>query len=223
MNSILEFVKNDSRFLYYYPLLYVMAWTGIRIGEATGLCWQCVDFKNELIYIHRTLEHTKVDGKYQFIWKEPKTAAGYREIPMLKDVKKILLDLKGTRKTVSMRTEKEATFEDMVFLTPEAKTPIVNGYVNRVLYGLVATYNEQAKEENRLPHISCHIFRHSFTCWLIENFSMGENTTMLDTLKYIQHILGHEDASVTLNTYAEIRPEKLKEKHETLRKKAAGK
>ena len=71
-----------------------------------------------------------------------------------------------------------------------------------------------------MPNIEAtpHTFRHSFCCWLCENVS-GENT--MDDIKYIQSIMGHKDASTTLNIYSELRKGNAAGKHEALKKKAA--
>lgn len=218
LDALLSFVK--EKYIAWYPLFYFLAWTGCRIGEALGLSWQNVDFQREVIHITKTLEYVPIDGKCKFIWKEPKTAAGVREIPMLRDVKKILQELRPEPDKVTdinSRT-KEPTFKDLVFVGIESGAPMTSANVNNALNRITAQYNKTHSEQ--LPDISPHIFRHSFTCWLVENFSHGENPSLLDNLKYIQKILGHSDASTTLNVYAELRKDKLEEKHETLRKAA---
>lgn len=43
----------------------------------------------------------------------------------------------------------------------------------------------------------------------------------MDDIKYIQSIMGHRDASTTLNIYTELRKGNAAEKHEMLKKKAA--
>ncbi|MCD7813443.1 MAG: hypothetical protein LUH20_05235 [Lachnospiraceae bacterium] len=63
--------------------------------------------------------------------------------------------------------------------------------------------------------VAYHVFRHTFTCWLCENASKG---SPIETVKYIQSILGHADASVTLNIYAACREKKRTENHELLKR-----
>ena len=212
INSLLAFIRDNPKLNYYHPLFYFLAWTGCRIGEALGLKWSDVDFKNELIHIRRTMEYVKdkETGNFVNMEREPKTEAGKREIPMLKQMKPILQELRQQRKVQSI--------DGYVFIGSESKKAFAPHAIRGQLCRIVTMYNKA--HEDQLTEISCHIFRHSFTCWLIENFSCGENASLLDNLKYIQKILGHSDASTTLNVYAELRKDKLREKHEILKQKA---
>lgn len=214
--ALLEFIKE------YYPEkyipCYVLAWTGLRIGELAGLTWADIDFEKELIHVRRSLEYTTVDKKAQYVFSSPKTAAGFREVPMLKDVKKLLQGMKlNSSKVVKIGKPGKVTTEDVIFRTMGG-SPLYDFVMHAALKKAVKKYNEVHAEQ--MPVVSPHIFRHTFTCWLIENFSCGDNATMIDNLKYIQKILGHSDASTTLNVYSELRKDKLKEKHEILKQKA---
>ena len=215
LNILFEYIGKQSSDIY-LPC-YILAWTGLRFGEFAGLCWCDIDFDAEVIHVRRTAEYTNIDGKMQHYFNTPKTAAGEREIPMLKDVKKLLLQVRKESKIVKIVPPEKVTINDTIFRNRKGDpfdSVTMYHYIDRV----VAKYNES--HDNKLPHVTPHIFRHSFTCWLIENFSCGEHASLLDNLKYIQKILGHTDASTTLNTYAELRKDKLTEKHELLKQKA---
>ena len=45
----------------------------------------------------------------------------------------------------------------------------------------------------------------------------------MDDIKYIQSIMGHKDASTTLNIYSELRKNNAKDKHTSLEAKKPGK
>lgn len=92
--KLLEFIRNTPKYACYYPFFYILAWTGCRIGELLGLTWYDLDFGQEIISINHKITYTKVDGYYQFVLGQTKTVNGNREIPMLADVKDILLELK---------------------------------------------------------------------------------------------------------------------------------
>ena len=51
----LEYLKNSPRYNHWYPVFYIMANTGMRVGEITGLRWCDVDFKKGLINVNHTL------------------------------------------------------------------------------------------------------------------------------------------------------------------------
>lgn len=213
--ALLEFIKE------YYPEkyipCYVLAWTGLRIGELAGLTWADIDFEKELIHVRRSLGYTPINGKTQYIFNAPKTAAGFREVPMLKDVKKLLQSMKLPSKILKIGNPDRVTTEDVIFKASTGN-PYSESMMASALKNIVSKYNKG--HDKKLPTVTPHIFRHTFTCWLIENFSCGDNATMIDNLKYIQKILGHTDASTTLNVYSELRKDKLKEKHEILKQKA---
>ena len=75
-------LEEISRFIdaldpFWRPLFTFMFFTGVRIGEAAGLKWKRVDFKNRMVQIHRNLVRTW-GGKA--IYKKPKTESSVREI-----------------------------------------------------------------------------------------------------------------------------------------------
>ena len=215
LSVLLEYIKENS--LDKYIPCYVLAWSGLRFGELAGLCWCDIDFENEIIHVRRTLENTKIDGVFQNYFNTPKTEAGKRDVPMLKDVKKLLLQIRQESKVVQMIPADKVTVDNTIFRASTGK-PLTNSNYVHFLDRIIKRYNRD--HEDQLPDVSPHIFRHTFTCWLIENFSCGENASLLDNLKYVQKILGHTDASTTLNIYSELRKDKLKEKHDLLKQKA---
>ncbi len=64
----------------------LLIYTGERRGEVLGLRWEDIDFENGLISVQRAV--TFVKGK-PFVG-EPKSKAGYREIPILPELKQCL-------------------------------------------------------------------------------------------------------------------------------------
>ena len=217
--ELLRYIQNNNKYSRYYPLFYLLAWTGCRIGEMLGLTWYDIDFVKETITIDHSLAYTKIDGRYQFVIGNTKTENGIREIPMLGDVKKILLEMReeaGWSKVVTVNKPKITIQNPGAFLFVNSRnhlTPPVT--VEHLLKKIITEYNKEARTT---IEATPHTFRHSFCCWLCENVS-GENT--MDDIKYIQSIMGHKDASTTLNIYSELRKGNAAGKHEALKKKAA--
>lgn len=221
--SLLEFIKNDSIYCQYYSIFYILAWTGCRINELLALTWNDIDFQNEIIHIKRSLSYKRIDGKYKFMLKEPKTKQGIREVPMLANVKSILQEMKEDRpqqKIVALNRSDNVTLDDLdQFIFRNSKGRVYDyGSIDHKLRRIVIRYNKSHKEQ--LPSISCHTFRHSFCCWLCENI---EGVNAADDVKYIQSILGHADAATTLNIYSELRKGNQSGKHEALKKRAQAK
>ena len=89
-----------------YPVFYIMANTGMRVGEITGLRWCDVDMENGIISVNHTLvyyNHRDEKGCY-FSINTPKTKAGIREIPMTEGVKQAFLMENGTYDTALQLT-----------------------------------------------------------------------------------------------------------------------
>lgn len=217
--KLLEFIRNTPKYACYYPFFYILAWTGCRIGELLGLTWYDLDFGQEIISINHKITYTKVDGYYQFVLGQTKTVNGNREIPMLADVKDILLELKqaaGWTK-ISMIGKPELSVNDtrpFIFTNSKGKL-IPQVTMEHLLQRIIRDYNKQ--NVDKIERATPHTFRHSFCCWLCENVA-GENS--MDDIKYIQSIMGHKDASTTLNIYSELRKNNAKDKHTALKLKA---
>ena len=50
-----DYLKRTARYRHWYPIFYVMANTGLRVGEITGLRWCDVDMEKGLISVNHTL------------------------------------------------------------------------------------------------------------------------------------------------------------------------
>ena len=88
-----EFLSKQGPYHRWYPIFVVLLWTGMRVGEITGLRWCDIDLENNTIDINHTLVYFsrgKAQGSY-FAINTPKTEAGRRTIPMLPKVKEALL------------------------------------------------------------------------------------------------------------------------------------
>ena len=210
-SRLIEYVKRSNEFNKWSLLLTVLLGTGMRIGEALGLRWCDCDFKKSSISVNHTLIYRPMDNaKYEYHISTPKTSAGYREIPMLSDVKKALM---AEKKAQMKRAHSDFSIDDytgFIFLNGNGKayTP---SYIWEVIQNIVYGYNKEeyfkAKEEKRepvmLPKISAHIFRHTFCTRLCENES---------NLKIIQDVMGHKNIHTTMDTYNEATAE---EKHKS--------
>ena len=85
----LDYLRKTPRYQHWYPVFYVMANTGLRVGEITGLRWCDVDMESGMISVNHTLvyyNHRDEKGCY-FSINTPKTKAGQREVPMTEGVK----------------------------------------------------------------------------------------------------------------------------------------
>jgi integrase len=128
----------------YQPLIALMLFTGLRLGEALGLTWRDVDFDGERIQVRYQLGR---DRKRV----EAKTAAGRRDVVMIPQLAKVLREHK-LRSPYSRDV-------DYVFPAPDG-----SGREHRSTSRGI----ERAVERAKLGEgISPHNFRHTFASLLI--------------------------------------------------------
>ncbi len=102
----LGYLARTPKYQHWYPVFYIMANTGMRVGEITGLRWCDVDMENGIISVNHTLvyyNHRDEKGCY-FSINTPKTKAGIREIPMTKGVKQAFLMEKEFQEECGMKS-----------------------------------------------------------------------------------------------------------------------
>lgn len=199
----LDFLKSSNMYNHWYPVFALMLGTGLRVGEATGLRWNDVDFKNNTLSVNHTLVYFKhSQGGCYFAVNTPKTRAGERTIPLIDSVKEALELEREYQKTVGIKCNAKVDgFTNFIFVNRFGNTQH-QGTLNKALRRIIRDCNQdildKAKENEPvvlLPKFSCHTLRHTFTTRLCES---GMN------IKVIQAVLGHADISTTLDVYADV-------------------
>lgn len=195
------------------PLFVTMFGTGCRVGEVIGLTWDDVDFDANTISINHNLTYhpmTEKGNKCEFDLTLPKTAAGIRTIPILDNVREVLLEELEYQRDTGMRCVSEVQgMRGFIFFNrfgtihnPQA--------INKAIKRLVDDHNceeeikaaREGREPILIPRFSCHITRHTFCTRLCESNN---------NVKLIQTIMGHKDIQTTLDIYAEISEAKQQE------------
>ena len=174
--------------------------TGLRTGELIGLTWDAVDLKGKTITINKSLEYRHSRGTWEA--GPPKTAAGYRTIPMTSQAYNILARQYEARKNRKESPELDTRLEfkdrltgeirylymkELVFINSRTGLPIKNSSYDTHLYKLC--------EEAGIKPISMHVLRHTFATRAIER---GVNP------KALQKLLGHASLQVTMDTYVHV-------------------
>lgn len=201
---LLEFMRNEDRYIVYYPIVAFALSTGLRIGELTGLRWSDVDLEGQVVHIRRQLVYLDFGDGYRFHVQELKTEAGRRDIPLITNARRSLLKQKEISLMLGKMAKQQEVegISDFVFINSQGK-PYTTGAVNRVLYDVVKAYNKQeeiqARNEHREPeplsHISAHALRHAACSRFAESG--------LDP-KVLQYIMGHSNFSVTYDVYTHM-------------------
>lgn len=206
-----NYLRNTPKYLHWYPVFFIMANTGMRVGEITGLRWCDVDLDNGIISVNHTLvyyNHRDEKGCYYSI-NTPKSKAGWRDIPMTNAVKEAFLLQKAYREEAELVCNSRVEgYDDFIFVNKDGNVQnqgTLNKAIQRIMRdcnGEILNGADLSKELTLLPHFSCHILRHTFATRLCES---GIN------LKVIQSVLGHADVSTTMNIYIDVTNE-LKKK-----------
>ena len=160
--------------------------TGLRVSELYGLTLDDVDFNKRCIRVTKQLCRTATNP---YFITEPKTSAGTRTIP-LNDV--ALLALR--REVKARNTPKEEFVVDgysrFVFLDKVGRPKVamhLQGHMRRLQQQILK------KRDASFPKVSPHVLRHTY-CTNMQRAGLD--------VKSLQYILGHSDASVTLNVYS---------------------
>lgn len=211
-SRLISYIYQSNLYKRWGPLFTVLLGTGMRIGEALGLRWCDCDFEKDLISVNHTLLYKPSEaGGYEYRISEPKTKAGFRVIPMLLDVKTVLMREKKrkTRSTFSI-----GKYTGFIFLNNNGKV-FTPGAVFEAIQNITSTYNREeyfiAEQEGRdpcyLPKFSAHILRHTFCTRLCENEK---------DLKIIQDVMGHRNIRTTMEIYNEATEERKQKSFQEL-------
>lgn len=206
--AILNFLQNgESVYSFYYPLIYFLSETGLRISEAFGLTWENIDFDKKIIHVNHQLIYEKVDGSYQYYITLPKNKKT-RDVPFSDDLAKVLNqyweDTKSLRAITSHNVD---GFTNFIFYTRFGK--LFNLSVSTRLFRQIKNaYNSEeelkVKVENRrsiiLKDFTAHILRHTF-CTRMAELGMD--------IKVLQTIMGHSDIKITMQVYNHVNETRL--------------
>lgn len=196
-----NFLSEQGQYHKWYPIFTVLLWTGMRVGEITGLRWCDIDFVDETISINHTLVYYDKGGEERcgFSINTPKTKAGERTIPILPKVKEAFLMEKEYQKECGLVCNAVVDgYTDFIFINRFGGVQH-QGTLNKALRRIIRDCNYEVldkgvKDAVTLPRFSNHSLRHTFTTRMCE---AGVN------IKAMQDILGHADAETTMGIYAE--------------------
>ena len=199
-----SFLCNGGKYNRFYPIFTTMLWTGMRVGEITGLRWEDIDLDEGTISVNHTLvfySKGEQNGGCTFAINTPKTKAGERIIPMLPKVKEAILKEKEFQELLGIKCNAEIDgYTDFIFINRFGGVQHF-GTLNKALHRIIRECNSTALKDGKgkadavlLPKFSNHSHRHTFTTRMCE---AGVN------IKAMQDILGHADAETTMDIYAD--------------------
>ena len=185
----MNFIRNDNTYKKYYDEFVVLLGTGMRVSEFCGLTRKDIDFeKREINVDHQLIRERHKDHRSYFVEKT-KTACGCRVIPMTDEVYESLKRIVKKRK--KPKTETIVDGYSGFILLDKTDHPKVALHIENECRWAMHKYNKKFPNDP-LPHITPHVYRHTFCTKMAQ---MGLE------LKALQYLMGHSDASVTMNVY----------------------
>jgi integrase len=191
----------QEHFPKHYPLILLLARTGLRIGEALALKWEDIDFNGRFIEVQRTVYKGKIGS--------PKSGKK-RKVDMSHHLTETLLELRKARERRRMpqivvpinraeRIESKGEVSEWIFPST-ADTPIsVENWRPHVFNKIL--------EKAGIRKIRIHDLRHTYATLRI---AKGDN------IGDVSNQLGHHAVSITLNTYYHWLPGKQKDEVDAL-------
>jgi integrase len=138
VNELLEHAREPERHLFM-----VLAWSGLRLGEALGLAWRHVNFKDNAIVVERAWSYW---GGLQ----EPKTETSRRAVPLLPTLAAELRQLYSDQGSPS---------PDVLLFSQNGETPLDSANVRKQY--------EKALKAAGLKRVTMHSLRHSYASLMI--------------------------------------------------------
>lgn len=185
IHQILDVLKNVS--LRWRALVHFLIVTGCRRGEAVGLRWSKIDWKNNTVRIDRALVESEENGLYE---DDTKTS-DRRTLKLPQETMDLLRELREEQRHWRLQYGDSWGNSGYVFCREDG-TPTRPATVTSWLRDFSVKYD--------LPHINPHAFRHTLASVLL-----SEGIDIVTVSKY----LGHANVTTTETIYAHIIEENM--------------
>jgi integrase len=165
------------------PLIYLAVKTGMRKGELFALRWDDIDFDNREIYVQHNIHRFYKEGQLTYQFSTPKTASSCRTIRIGEKTIEVLLMQK---QAVNLKRPLAGNrWQELNLVFPNSiGTPLNSSNVNKKYHAIL--------EEAGLKRIRFHDMRH-----IAASIMLSHSVPIMT----VSHILGHSQASTTLNMY----------------------
>ncbi len=177
-------------------------YTGMRIGEILGLKFSDIDFKERTVTVRRSLNRLTLydnsEKKTDIVISEPKTSNSNRVIPLQKFLIPLLKEHKQMLAVEKKRVCQLYNDNDFV---------ICNEYGKCIEPRTYQVFFKNMLEKAKIETTHFHTLRHTFATRALE-FGFD--------VKVLASVLGHANASTTLNKYAHALPDHKKQSMEKL-------
>lgn len=183
-----EFLKlaQNTTLSYFFPLVHLMSYTGLRQGEVLALKWSDIDFENKRITVDKTATRIKEKQTLQ----TPKTKNSKRVISIDPTTLSILKSWKKDQIKIYFKNGKHFEGDDnFIFTNQRGDWVHIHNFIR---------YFKRFIADHKLKPITPHGLRHTHASLL---FSAGVEP------KNISDRLGHSTVQITLDLYTHITEE----------------
>ena len=169
-------------------MLYLLTTTGVRRGELVGLKWRDIDTTAGVLHIERGVAYTHKTG---VVTNTPKTSSSIRDVPLMSGT----IDVIEAYREQYKRDHTSTIIKDAYLFhrIDDIFLPVDPNAVTRRV--------KRFMKNSGLPDYSPHDLRHTCATLLLKNGA---------DVKSVQNILGHADASTTLNFYVRSDVEQMR-------------
>jgi integrase len=174
----------------WYPLWLLLASTGMRHGECTGLQWDSVDLESATLTVTKTLHWERGRG---LVLAEPKTSSSRRTMHLTDDAVSALRDHRERQNNEVKAAGSNWSNGDFVFCTHHGTPFYPTDLYKAWRYALDST---------GLPRVRIHDLRHGAATYLLVQ---GVHP------RVAQEYLGHGSVQLTLSLYSHVLPTMHKE------------
>jgi integrase len=162
-----------------YTLFHLLAYSGMRKGEALALTWSDIDFEKNEIRINKAISRG-IDNKLYL--KTTKNGVA----------RTISMDQESMNLLAIWKAEQEKKFNTK----PPKKQLVFNNRYNDFIQPIqTQKWLQQILKKYNLPKITTHGLRHTHCSLLFEDGA---------SIKEVQERLGHTDVKTTMDIYAHI-------------------
>ncbi|MBK0347216.1 site-specific integrase [Aerococcaceae bacterium zg-ZJ1578] len=162
----------------------LLAFTGMRKGEAVALTWKDIDFTNLTVNINKGVA---LDENGKAYITTPKTRKSIRKISIDQETINVLKEWKKQQAVELIKCGINALSGNQLLFTFDDNSIYRPSYLNDWLNIIINKYN--------LKKITLHGFRHSH-CSLL--FEMGK------PIQVVQERLGHSNIKTTMDIYTHV-------------------
>jgi integrase len=181
-SNLVEYVSEP-----YASMLFVSAWTGLRVSELIGLKWRCIHADSI------TVEERYCRGD----WSTPKTSASAATIGVAPEViarihrlKSLRIEVRAGKATRHYQAIKSAGPDDLVFQSIKDGKPMSDQNV-------LKRHVQPVARRLGLNFVDWRCFRRSYATWLVQS---GADP------KSVQGQMRHARVSTTMDIYAQAVP-----------------